>query len=58
MNVINFSGHPVVQTGLVNQLIQSSERIDAETIKHFRSMVQSYDELFGVQLDNHHSSRP
>ncbi|GAX00998.1 hypothetical protein [Secundilactobacillus silagei] len=49
MNVINFSGHPVVQRALVKQFDQQAKLVDAETMTRFRSLVRADTELFGEQ---------
>ncbi|GAX08901.1 hypothetical protein IWT5_02069 [Secundilactobacillus silagincola] len=49
MSVINFSGHPVVQKVLVEQVNQEGKAVDPETMARFRSMVRSHTELFGEQ---------
>lgn len=50
MNVINFSGHPAVQTVIVSQLSQNGKSVTAEAMTHFRSMVRAHDDLFGERI--------
>lgn len=49
MNVINFSGHPVVQNNLVEQVVRQGQSVDAKSMARFRSMVRTHVELFGEQ---------
>lgn len=49
MKLVNFSSHPLVKSNLVQHINQSSEPIDADVMGRFRSMAQTYDDLYGEQ---------